>query len=133
MLELQAGGCHNINFVTPEHVVPQILEALVPVGSLEIGPDGLARRGVLIRHLVMPGAFEETEAILEWLASELGPGTYVNLMDQYRPAGKVDGRHHPELNRRPARNEYRRAVELAEALSLRLDRRPAGLEVSAAQ
>jgi putative pyruvate formate lyase activating enzyme len=44
--------------------------------------DGLARRGVLIRHLVMPGCLDETKAILEWIASELGPESYVNLMDQ---------------------------------------------------
>jgi putative pyruvate formate lyase activating enzyme len=191
MLDLQARGCHNVNFVTPEHVVPQLLEALVPavdgglrvplvyntsaydsldsirlldgivdiympdfklwsderaaswlkavdypataraairamheqVGPLEIGADGLARRGVLVRHLMMPGAFEETAAILAWLATELGPGTYVNLMDQYRPAGKVDGLRYPELNGRVPRAEYEDARCLAGELGLRLDHR----------
>ena len=193
MLSLQRRGCHNINFVTPEHVVPQVLEALVmavdaglrvplvyntsaydslesielmdgvvdiympdfklwsedlssrwlkaadypataraairamheQVGILDIGPDGIARRGVLVRHLMMPGGFDETASILRWLSTELGPGTYVNLMDQYRPAGKVNGRHYPELNGRVPRSEYQRARRLAEELGLRLDRRAA--------
>jgi putative pyruvate formate lyase activating enzyme len=191
MLELQSRGCHNINFVTPEHVVPQILEALVPavesglslplvyntsaydslesmelmsgvvdvympdfklwsdersgtwlkaadypdtaraairamhdqVGPLRLDANGLARRGVLVRHLMMPGCPDETESILRWLADELGPDTYVNLMDQYRPGGKVDGRRYPELNRGIDRAEYRRASELAQSLGLRLDHR----------
>ena len=71
----------------------------------------------------MPGALNETTAILEWLAAELGPGTYVNLMDQYRPAGKVGGARYPELSARVPRGEYERARRLAEKLGLRLDRR----------
>ena len=74
---------------------------------------------------MMPGAFDETAAILEWLATELGPGTYVNLMDQYRPAGKVDGRRYNELNARVPRPEYDEARRLAGELGLRLDRRVA--------
>jgi putative pyruvate formate lyase activating enzyme len=191
MLELQRLGCHNINFVTPEHVVPQVLEAMAiaadngltlpivyntsaydaleslvlldgivdiympdfkywsaesserylkaadypeaaraaiaemhrQVGPLQIDANGLATRGVLIRHLVMPGGLEETRAILEWIAQELGPDSYVNLMDQYRPAGRVCAEHFPELNRRLTSSEYRSALEIAESLSLRLDRR----------
>ena len=191
MLELQARGCHNINFVTPEHVVPQILEALVPavegglrlpivyntsaydsldslvlmdgvvdvympdfklwseersagwlkaadyprvareairamhaqVGPLELDQRGLARRGLLVRHLMMPGCLGETESILRWLAAELGPGTYVNLMDQYRPAGRVTGACHPELMARVSRSDLARAKSLARSLGLRLDRR----------
>src|SRR5437867_5997768 len=61
------------------------------VGDLVIGEDGLARRGILIRHLVMPGMLDEIRAILEWIAAELGTNTDINLMDQYRPAGKVGG------------------------------------------
>ncbi|MDX1624180.1 MAG: radical SAM protein [Gemmatimonadota bacterium] len=190
MLSLQRRGCHNVNFVTPEHVVPQVLEAVeiaieggleVPivyntsaydalesiawmdgivdiympdfkvwsparakgwlmaedypevaraairamheqVGPLEIGPDGLARRGVLIRHLVMPGALDDTRAILEWIAAELGRDAYVNLMDQYRPAGKVKPGD-PELGRRTNREEFERALEIGRELGLRLDRR----------
>jgi putative pyruvate formate lyase activating enzyme len=157
MLELQGQGCHNINFVTPEHVAPQVVEAIaaaVPrglrlpivyntsaydalsslrkldglidiympdfkfwkpetalrlarakdyperardairemhrqVGTLRFGPDGLARRGVLVRHLVMPGQTDEAVSIFEWLARELSPDTYVNVMGQYRPEYQV--------------------------------------------
>ena len=67
-------------------IAPQIS----PKGSvLVLDDDGLARRGVLIRHLVMPGLIDETEEILRWIAAELGPGTYVNLMAQYRPADRA--------------------------------------------
>jgi len=172
MLSLQRRGCHNVNFVTPEHVVPQVLEAIevaaayglsVPivyntsaydsveslrlldgivdvympdfkfwepatasrlakardyperardaiaemhrqVGPLRFGPDGLARRGVLVRHLVMPGQLDETRSIMHWLADELSPDTYVNIMAQYRPAWRVgtpapDGRtRYPQID-----------------------------------
>ena len=192
MLALAQRGCHNINFVTPEHVVAQILEAVplaadaglrlplvyntsaydalhsiglmngvvdiyMPdfkywssessakylkaadypeaarrvikamheqVGPLVLDNDGLAHRGLLIRHLVMPGALDETRAILEWLARELGPETYVNLMDQYRPAGKVDSEQYQEINRRLTPAEFRMAQQMAADLGLRrLDRR----------
>lgn len=193
MLELQKRGCHNINFVTPEHVVAQVIEALAEaaerglrlpivyntsaydslesiellegivdiympdfkywsvessrkymkaedyplaaktvikamheqVGPLVLDSDGLARRGLIIRHLVMPRCLEETRAILEWIASELGPETYVNLMDQYYPAGKVDREPYPELCRRLSPSEFLEAQQTAERLGLRLDtRRP---------
>ena len=192
MLELQSLGCHNVNFVTPEHVVPQILEALplaiegglrlplvyntsaydsldslrlldgvmdvyMPdfklwtreaarrylkradypdvarttiremhrqVGDLVLDEHGLARRGVLLRHLVMPGMPEETSAILRFVAAELGPDCYVNLMAQYYPSGRVgrDGEF-PELDRRLVHKEYAEALDLAEELGLRLDPR----------
>jgi len=192
MLELQSLGCHNVNFVTPEHVVPQILEALplaiehglrlplvyntsaydsldslllldgivdiyMPdfklwtreasrrylkradypevarasiremyrqVGDLDLDEQGLARRGVLLRHLVMPGLAEETAAILRFVAAELGTGCYLNLMAQYYPSGRVgrDGEF-PELDRHLFREEYAAALELAEELGLRLDPR----------
>ena len=191
MLELQRLGCHNINFVTPEHVVPQVIEAVAvaagaglslpivyntsaydalesvdlldgivdiympdfkfwsresgrrylkaddypeaaraaikamheQVGPLNINADGLATRGVLIRHLVMPGCLDETKAILEWIAVELGPESYVNLMDQYRPAGKVSADRYPEIDRRLGSAEFREAREYAAELGLRLDSR----------
>jgi len=192
MLHLQQLGCHNINFVTPEHVVPQILEALLfaieqglrlplvyntggydslqsiqlmdgivdvympdfklwntetarrylktpnysaaarraivemhrQVGPLVFDEDGLALHGVLIRHLVMPGLLEETREILEWIAQELGPDTYVNLMDQYYPAGKVGEAEYSEINRRISSKEYESALESALAVGLRrLDHR----------
>ncbi len=196
MLDLQAHGCHNVNLVTPEHVVPQILEALphairgglrlplvyntsgydtlsslhlldgvvdvyMPdfkvwepttaarwlgakdypavaraairemhrqVGDLELDADGVAVRGVLVRHLVMPDALEQTEAIVTWLADALGPDTYLNVMDQYHPDGRVlrePGRW-PHLERRLRRDEYRRAVTAAQGAGLRRldERRP---------
>jgi putative pyruvate formate lyase activating enzyme len=194
MLALQEQGCHNINFVTPEHVVPQVLEAVAAaaglglrlplvyntsaydsldslalldgvidiympdlkywsaassrrylkaedypdvaraairemhrqVGELVLDERGIAQRGILLRHLVMPGGLDETRAILEWVASTLGPGTYVNLMDQYRPAGVVSRARYPELARRLSPAEYRDAVATARDLGLRLDARRAG-------
>ncbi len=195
MLELQALGCHNVNLVTPEHVVPQILEALpraleaglrlplvyntsaydsldslelldgvvdvympdfklwsaehakrylkradypevarstiaemhLQVGDLVLDGNGIARRGVILRHLVMPGLVEETEAILRWVADELGSGCYVNLMTQYYVSGKVgvDGRYE-EIARGLHREEYERALEVARGLGLRLDPRSVG-------
>ena len=190
MLELQRQGCHNINFVTPEHVVPQIIEAVaiafergldIPivyntsaydalesielidgivdiympdfkfwsaersklymkaedypdvareairtmhrqVGDLVISDDGLARRGLLIRHLVMPGMLDETRHILEWIATELGTNTYINLMDQYHPAGKVSAMQYSEINRRTLSSEFLEAKRIAWSLGLhRLD------------
>jgi putative pyruvate formate lyase activating enzyme len=192
MLALQARGCHNINWVTPEHVVPQILEALplavagglelpivyntsaydsldslqlmdgivdiyMPdfkvwsqpaarrylrrpkysevaraavkemhrqVGQLVVDSDGLARRGLLLRHLVMPGLLAETEAVLRFVAGELGPDTYVDLMAQYYPAGLVgrSGRDgYGEIDRHLYREEYLQAVDLGHDLGLRLD------------
>jgi len=193
MLELQAAGCHNVNLVTPEHVVPQLLEALplgvegglrlplvyntsaydgpgslalldgvvdiyMPdmklwtpeaarrylrradypsvarhairemhrqVGVLVTDERGIARRGLLLRHLVMPGLGEETARILEWVANELGPGTYVNLMAQYRPDHLVGPSRYEEIDRRVTRSEYLGALELARDLGLRVDARGA--------
>jgi putative pyruvate formate lyase activating enzyme len=181
-LGLQRQGCHNINFVTPEHVVPQVVETLaaaiprglrVPivyntsafdalsslrlmdglvdvympdfkfwhretarrlckaknypeaaraairemhrqVGDLRFGPDGLARRGLLVRHLVMPGQTDEAAAIMSWLAEEISPDTYVNVMGQYRPdyvVGQIarDGSaKYAEIDRRPRSEELER-------------------------
>ncbi|MBN1220865.1 MAG: radical SAM protein [Anaerolineae bacterium] len=191
MLELQDVGCHNINFVTPEHVVPQVLEALVvaveaglrlpivyntsaydsleslrlldgvvdiympdfkfldsklslrylkakdygevagrvikemhrQVGPLKFDERGLAKRGVLVRHLVMPGLLEETRQILHFLAEEVAPDTYVNVMAQYRPAWKVSSEKYPEINRPLATSEYQEAVQIAQDMGLRLDER----------
>jgi putative pyruvate formate lyase activating enzyme len=199
-LELQARGCHNLNFVTPEHVVPQVIEALaeaIPrglrlpvvyntsafdslaslrlldglvdiympdfkfwqretarrlckaksypdvaraairemhrqVGDLRFGPDGLARRGLLVRHLVMPAQTDEAAAILRWLADEISPDTYVNLMDQYHPDYEVgaiarDGRpKYAEIARRPSPEELAAAHAAARDAGLwRLDTRGA--------
>lgn len=93
------------------------------VGSLTFDSSGLARQGLLVRHLVMPGCLDETRAILEWIAEELGRKTYINLMDQYFPAGKVSQETFPELSRRLSSSEFLEARQIAERLHLRLDRR----------
>jgi putative pyruvate formate lyase activating enzyme len=88
------------------------------VGNLVVDGDGLARRGLIVRHLVMPGCLDETRAILEWVATELGPDTYVNLMDQYYPAGKVGAKSYPEINRRLHSREFDEAKNIARELGL---------------
>ncbi len=192
MLELQAEGCHNINLVTPEHVVPQVLEALVlaveaglrlpivyntsaydsleslrlldgvvdiympdfkiwdpdlahryllardypeaarqairemhrQVGDLKIDEHGLAKRGLLVRHLVMPGGVAGTAEIMQFLASEVSPHTYVNLMAQYYPAGRVSSERFAEINRRITPQEYQEALAVARQAGLyRFDER----------
>ena len=195
MLGLQERGCHNINFVTPEHVVPQVIEAVaaaVPrglrlpivyntsaydsiaslkllegivdiympdfkfwhresarrlvkakdypecaraairemhrqVGTLRFGPDGLARRGVLVRHLVMPGQEDESRAILKWLAGDLSADTYVNVMAQYRPTYQVGAADpkgkYRDIDRRPQDVEMETAIGAARAAGLRIDTR----------
>jgi putative pyruvate formate lyase activating enzyme len=186
MLTLQATGCHNINFVTPTHVVPQILQALIhatrdglnipivynsggydrvetlkfldgivdiympdfkfwnsetaadtckapdypviardalkemyrQVGDLRIDPQGIAEKGLLIRHLVMPEGLAETKDIMEFIAGEISPETYVNIMPQYRPCGKAW--ENPLLNRPIQLEEYHQALQ--EALNAGLNR-----------
>jgi putative pyruvate formate lyase activating enzyme len=189
MLALQAEGCHNINFVTPTHVVPQILAALeiaageglrlplvyntggydrpetlrlldgvvdlympdfkfwdaavaeqacgVPdyperarqalaemhrqVGDLVIDADGIARRGLLVRHLVLPGGLAGTGAVMGFIAETLSPRTYVNVMSQYRPCGRAH--EVPGLDRPLSPGEYRTALAEATAAGItRLDR-----------
>ena len=192
MIYLQDIGCHNINLVTPEHVVPQVLEAVpiaiekglrlpivyntsaydsleclkllegivdiyMPdfkfwdpakakrytkaedypevarhtiremhrqVGDLVFDENGLALRGLLVRHLVMPGCLDDTREILRWIATELGTNTYVNIMDQYHPAGMVSETRYPEIYRTVTEEEYRQALAYAREFGLwRLDYR----------
>jgi len=190
MLQLSDRGCHNINFVTPTHVVPQLLEALIlaveqglkiplvynsggydkvetlglldgifdiympdfkfwdgkwaeryceapdypevamaalkemhrQVGDLIIDDRGLALRGLLVRHLVMPEHIAGSEKVFEFLAKEISPHTYVNVMDQYRPCGEA---HKDEyINRRLSSQEFRDATDTARKAGLtRLDPR----------
>ncbi len=157
MLALQQQGCHNINFVTPSHVVPQILAALeiaipqgldVPlvynsggydrpstlklledvfdiympdfkfwdrdiaesacqagnyaqvackalkemhrqVGDLVTDDAGIAQKGLIIRHLVLPGGMAGTREIMRFIAGEISTDSYVNIMAQYRPCGRA--------------------------------------------
>ncbi|MGA1866545.1 MAG: radical SAM protein [Thermoplasmatota archaeon] len=189
MMSIQGFGCHNLNLVSPTHVVPQILEALelacmkgfelpivyntggydsldtlrlldgiidiyMPdmkysdpakgsryslvddypevnlsavkemhrqVGDLTIDDDGVAMRGLLVRHLVLPNDIAGTSSIMRFLADEVSMDTYVNIMAQYRPEYKAmecDG-----LERRPTREEYLRAGKAArDAGLMRFDR-----------
>ena len=90
------------------------------VGDLQLTVDGIAQRGVLVRHLVMPGHAENTAGVLRWLAGNLGPNTYLSLMDQYRPAYRAFARE--GINRPLRPDEYARARALALELGLtRLD------------
>jgi putative pyruvate formate lyase activating enzyme len=179
MMDLQDRGCHNINFVTPTHVVPQILEALllaraaglaVPlvynsggydsvdtlrlldgvfdiympdakygsdapalayssapgyteimkaaiqemhrqVGDLVIDEDGIARRGLLVRHLLLPGNAAATAEVIRFLIENISPRTYLNIMDQYRP--EYHACRVPELCRPISRQEYAQALRIA--------------------
>ncbi len=189
MLSLQNRQCHNINLVSPTHVVPQILEALelaialglqlplvynsggydspetlrlldgivdiyMPdmkyddaraaeelsgiknypsvnraaikemhrqVGDLQIDRDGVAQRGLLIRHLVLPSGLAGTEAIVRFISQEISPDTYVNIMAQYRPCYRASD--FPSLSRPISAAEFQQAVHLAHQAGLhRLDR-----------
>ena len=176
MLSLQRRGCHHINFVTPSHVVPQILQGLsiaierglkVPlvyntggydkvetlkiledifdiympdfkfwearwsekfckapdyrkiaaaaikemhrqVGDLLIDESGIAEKGLLVRHLVMPNDVSNTGEVMTFLADKISEDTYVNVMDQYHPCGKAT--LDPAINRRLTGKEYAEAV-----------------------
>ncbi|NIQ95842.1 MAG: radical SAM protein [Desulfuromonadales bacterium] len=90
------------------------------VGDLVLDDNGLARRGLLVRHLVLPENLAGTDRILKFLAEEISPDTYLNLMDQYRPCYRAD--EYPPLDRRTNAAEMRRARKLARQLGLqRLD------------
>jgi putative pyruvate formate lyase activating enzyme len=185
MLGLARSGCHNINFVTPSHVMPQMLEALVlavpqglhvplvynssgydkietlellesifdiympdlkfwhskwadrycdapdypgvaanalremhrQVGDLIMDEQGLAEKGLLVRHLVMPGRVAGSEQIMKFLADEISPDTYVNVMDQYRPCGMA-GRDQ-SIGRRLTAQEFREVLDWARSAGLR--------------
>jgi putative pyruvate formate lyase activating enzyme len=190
MLSLQQRGCHNINFVTPSHVIHPVLEALrlaverglrVPLvyncggyervsalklldgivdiympdfkfwdpkvsedlcgapdyperaraaliemhrqtGDLVMDAEGIAQRGLLVRHLVLPGGMAGTELVVEFIAKEVSPSTYINIMDQYHPCG--DASETPPMNRRIASREFLEAIQAAKRTGLtRLDDR----------
>ncbi len=77
------------------------------VGNLELNERGIARRGLLVRHLVLPGHIDETREILRFIAEEISPQTYVSLMSQYFPAYKSE--NFPNLSRRLTKREYETA------------------------
>lgn len=83
------------------------------VGNLVLGAHGLAKHGLLIRHLAMPPDIAGTRHVMNWIAQELSPTTYVNLMRQYYPAGKVTGQEYAEIGRRVTPAEYEQALDEA--------------------
>ncbi|MBW1989462.1 MAG: radical SAM protein [Deltaproteobacteria bacterium] len=190
MLSLARSGCHNINFVTPSHVVPMILEAVslaaagglsIPlvynssgydkvstlklldgvvdiympdfkfwdpevarsacnapdypdrarealvemhrqVGDLVVDERGIATRGLLVRHLVLPGNLAGTRQVMDFLARKISPDTYVNVMPQYRPLGHAPQK--PGWDRGITHQEFEEALSAARRAGLtRLDRR----------
>jgi putative pyruvate formate lyase activating enzyme len=106
---------------------PQINQTAVKemyrqVGDLLINDKGVAQRGLLVRHLVLPDRIAGTEETVRFLAEEISPQTYLNLMDQYHPAYK--SHLYPELHRRLTDDEFRAAVNAARKAGLnRLDQR----------
>ncbi len=114
----------------PERAREAIQEMQRQVGVLRFGPDGLACRGVLVRHLVMPGHLDEVAAICKWLAENLSPDTYVNIMGQYRPeyqagdVGRDGSEKYSEIKRKPEHEELNRAFDAARCAGLwRFDER----------
>ncbi|MFP4642434.1 MAG: radical SAM protein [Dehalococcoidia bacterium] len=91
------------------------------VGDLEIDENGVAQKGLLIRHLVLPNGLAGTAEIVKFIAEEISPNTYVNIMDQYYPSYKA--REIPSLTRRITREEYQEAVKLTREAGIhRLDK-----------
>ena len=106
----------------PEMNQKAVLEMHRQVGDLKLDSRGIAERGLLVRHLVLPGNLAGSKEILEFLADKVSLNTYINIMDQYRPA--YQAYLHPELNRRITRTEYQEVLDLAKNLGLeRLDQR----------
>ena len=115
------GACRYLNAERyPEAARTALKEMHRQVGDLVIDDDGLARRGLLVRHLVMPGAREDTRAIMRFLAEEISPDTYVNIMGQYRPAGRVleEPEAYADLSRTPTGPEIREAYRMAREVGL---------------
>ena len=109
----------------PETARCAIREMHRQVGPLVTDEHGIALRGVLLRHLVMPGGVAGTAEIMNWISHELGPETYVNLMAQYHPAGRVCGTEYPEINRTISPSELELAYGAFRSAGLtRLNREP---------
>jgi putative pyruvate formate lyase activating enzyme len=96
----------------PEVVTAGLREMHRQVGDLETDEEGIALRGLLVRHLVLPGGLAGTREALRFLAEEISQNTYVNIMDQYRPCGDLIPADSP-LNRRITRQEFQEAIRMA--------------------
>lgn len=100
---------------------PEVMQAAVQemhrqVGDLVLDKHGIAVRGLLVRHLVMPGCLQDTEKIVHFLATEISRETYINIMDQYRPCYRAE--EFDEINRSLSTSEYKQAMKLARQAGL---------------
>lgn len=95
----------------PEVARRTIKETYRQVGDLVTDENGLAKRGLIVRHLVVPENIAGTRQVMRWIARELSPTTYVNVMGQYYPAGKVSQREYAAINRRVTAWEYEAALD----------------------
>ena len=86
------------------------------VGNLVLNTEGIAQRGLLVRHLVMPGGIAQTDKVMSFLAKQISPDTYVNIMGQYRPMHAITKVR--ELNRRISDKEYKQAVDQAKKVGI---------------
>ncbi|MFA5881609.1 MAG: radical SAM protein [Eubacteriales bacterium] len=102
----------------PEHVKQSLKEMHRQVGGLKVDRRGIAYKGLIIRHLMMPGGLVETKEILDFIAKELCPDCLVNIMDQYYPAHRAH--EYVELNQRVSGKDWKEAVAYAKKLGLRL-------------
>ena len=98
-----------------EYAAPALREMLRQTGPVELDDEGLIRRGVIVRHLILPGCAEESMAALDWIAENL-PGAWISLMAQYLPFGDVQGLD--ALDRRLTQEEYDRVVDHLMSLGL---------------
>jgi putative pyruvate formate lyase activating enzyme len=114
--EIAARYCSAPDY--PEIAKAALKEMHRQVGDLKIGDDGIASRGLLIRHLVMPGHVDDSERVIDFIADEISRNSYVNVMEQYRPCG--DAYKTPEINRPVTPAEFRRAFDYAVSRGLRL-------------
>lgn len=98
-------------------VVKKVLKEMHrQVGDLATDSKGIAEKGLLIRHLVMPNGVVSSEAVLRFIAEEISPHSYVNIMDQYRPEYRAH--EYPEINRRITHKEYTEAIQIAKRFHL---------------
>jgi putative pyruvate formate lyase activating enzyme len=102
----------------PKKVKMALKEMDRQVGGLKTDERGIAYRGLIIRHLMMPGGLEDTKEVLKFIKRELSPDCLVNLMDQYYPAHKAF--EYEEISKTLSRSEYREAYAFAKNLGLRL-------------
>lgn len=104
----------------PEKVKLALKEMDHQVGGLKVNKDGIAYRGLIIRHLMMPGGLEDSKEVLKYIKQELSPDCVVNLMDQYYPAHQAS--RYFEISQRLSKQEYKEALAFAQRLGLNLVR-----------